>query len=154
MSTTDRDLSYKHDSQYDGAAVKVRVWWTEKTCKEEAKKYKTRAEFYKESPAAYNAAYRLDILEKICDHMKWTKEGRWSREGCLVEALKYDVMMDFRKNSPSAYHVAKANGWLHECCSHMVTKPYDYSRIESNNNKQIEECHSWVSRNSASKHQS
>lgn len=43
--------------------------WTDKSLLKEANKYKTRTEFFNKNPAAYGAATRRGILDKICSHM-------------------------------------------------------------------------------------
>jgi len=44
--------------------------WNEETCRNEALKFETKAQFAKKSSGAYNVAHKLGILDNICTHMK------------------------------------------------------------------------------------
>lgn len=96
--------------------------WTNETCEDEAKKYKTRKDFKIKSTSAYKYAVRNNILEDVCTHMKQKQKepGYWTKERCQEESLKYKHRKEFQKNSGSAYNVASKNGWLDEICSHML----------------------------------
>ena len=48
---------------------KPKGYWVYKTCKEEAKKYKTRSEFKLKNITAYNKSCKLNIIDEICYHM-------------------------------------------------------------------------------------
>ncbi len=93
---------------------KPKNYWNEDTCREEAKKYTSRTEFYKNSSGAYDVARR----NKWLDNYTWLKgkhpNGYWDNyEHCYEEAKKYQTKHEF-KNSPSnrAYVKAQENGWL------------------------------------------
>ena len=49
----------------DGRSLKLEKWgkWTKETCFEEAKKYKSKSEFYKSNNSAYNSARKHDWLK-------------------------------------------------------------------------------------------
>lgn len=49
---------------------KPRGYWTFERCKEEALKYDSRSEFSRFSSSSYNAAYRNEWLDYLCNHMK------------------------------------------------------------------------------------
>lgn len=87
--------------------------WTKETCCEEAKKYKTKVEFSKKSPGAYNVANR----EKWIHDYDWFEGGHktsgyWTYERTMEEAKKYKYKKDFRAKSSSAYVIAKNKGWI------------------------------------------
>ncbi len=85
--------------------------WTKEKCKEEAKKYSSRGEFYKENQGAYFAAWK----NKWLDDYSWFKEViRWTYEKCKEEAKKYSTKKEFREKSGSAYNASYKNHWLDE----------------------------------------
>ncbi len=101
---------------------KQRKYWTEEECMNHAKKYKTRSDFQFGSNPAYQAAYRMGILDKVCKHMvkKKTKPYRyWTEERILAESKKYKFKKDFREKSHSAFVTAHKMGILEKICEHM-----------------------------------
>lgn len=48
---------------------KPKGYWNFDNCLHEAKKYKYKSDFYKESNTAYQIAYKNNWLDKICNHM-------------------------------------------------------------------------------------
>jgi len=95
--------------------------WTKQRCQQEALKYKTRTEFYKNSTSAYTTAKCNDWLNPICTHMKITRtpKGYWTKQRCHQEALKYNTKSDFRKNEEGAYITSLRKDWLNDISSHM-----------------------------------
>ena len=51
---------------------KPKGYWTKEKYIEEALKYKTKTDFWKNSGRAYNVAIELNILDEICSHMELT----------------------------------------------------------------------------------
>ena len=52
--------------------IKVRNnddYWTKEKCKEEALKYKTRSEFYKNCISGYSRSYKSKWIDDVCSHM-------------------------------------------------------------------------------------
>jgi hypothetical protein len=96
----------------------MKLKWTFEELAEEAKKYKTRIEFQKNSCGAYQAARKRKILNKICSHMEFLCYP-WTDEELAQEALKYDTRSEFVKNSNGAYHAAHKRKILDKICSHM-----------------------------------
>lgn len=89
--------------------------WDEKNCLEEAKKYKTVADFYKYSTAAYQSATRNGWKSgytwlKVTGERK--PKGTWDEESCLEEAKKYKTFGEFRRNAIGAYRSSERNGWI------------------------------------------
>ena len=84
----------------------------------EALKYNTRKDFQINSKGAYLSAYRRDILENICSHMKTVRKA-WTHELVAQEAMNYTTRTEFQNSSGSAYMYALNNGILNEVCAHM-----------------------------------
>ena len=89
--------------------------WTKENVFAEAKKYKTRTEFFNNSIQAYRVAR---YNEWFAD-MPWLVEGRkpnnyWTKETVFNEAKKYKTRSEFKKNCPGAYKVAMVNILLDE----------------------------------------
>lgn len=89
--------------------------WVYETCKEEAKKYKSRTEFGKKCGGAYYAAIRNGWLKEYYWFEQYSKPaGFWNYDTCKKEAKKYTTRMDFCKGCVRAYEVARDNGWIDE----------------------------------------
>ena len=95
--------------------------WTKERCLQEAKKYKTRTEYYKNCRGAYNAAQRNGWLDECCSHMKCIRKPKayWTKEKCHEEAKKYKTRSEFHKYAHNAYDSAWQNVWLDDICGHM-----------------------------------
>ena len=88
-------------------------YWTYETCLEEARKYKSRSEFRKESQTAYNKAKREGWLDDyIWLASNFTPAGFWTFEKCYEEAKKYKTKKEFLKKDPRAFTAAYRNNWL------------------------------------------
>jgi len=96
-------------------------YWTFERCKKEAEQYKTRGEFVKKNPKAYNASLRNKWMNKICGHMKEIKKpnGYWTFERCKKEAKKYKSRTEFAKKGRGAYDAAVKFNWLDKICGHL-----------------------------------
>lgn len=86
--------------------------WTDETCQEEARKYKSRGEFKKNNESAYKAALKNGWLDKY----NWFEEQlkSWDKETCSEEAHKYKSRSEFSKKCNRAYQVARRNGWIND----------------------------------------
>lgn len=111
-----REECYKHMV----SPTRVRKW-TKDTVAKEARKYKSRSEFQKNSKGAYKAAKDLGIRDKVCRHMKYkvSPNGTWNEDKIIKEAKKYKKRSHFKKGNGSAYQAAKRLGILDKVCSHM-----------------------------------
>lgn len=136
-------LKYKSKKDFysnDGAAykaaykngwLKIYTWferppshnlkWTRESCYNEAKQYKTRAEFAANNGSAYAAARKNGwlndytwFLSEFDARSKGTigKGVKWTQERCREEALKYTSQRDFYEGSKNAYYASYRNGWL------------------------------------------
>lgn len=78
------------------------LYWTFEKVKKEAEKYKTRKEFGKNNPSAYQRAIAMEWMDAISSHMikgytKWTKEKMME----IISDCK--TMKDIKEKSPSLY---------------------------------------------------
>ena len=92
-------------------------YWSEELCAIEAKKYKTKSEFYKHSTAAASAAYKNKWIDKICTHMvsKYKPHGFWKvKENCFQEVRRYKNISELCKHGRGAYAAIIKCGWLDE----------------------------------------
>jgi hypothetical protein len=105
---------------------KKNIKWTLELLQEEALKYKTRGEFSKNSPLAYNSARYKRVLDKICSHMtkaksnyntKKSKEYTFDKIQSL--ALTCRNKIEFRLNHNTAYNYAKKQGIYDKIWSHL-----------------------------------
>jgi hypothetical protein len=92
--------------------------WTPETLLEEAKKYNSIKELKDRSLGTYKAAWKLNILDEVCAHMKRLRRT-WTDEELAIEAKKYLYKSHFEKESQSAYHTAHRRGLIDSICSHM-----------------------------------
>jgi hypothetical protein len=101
---------------------RAKQWKNIDTIHKEALKYKTRGEFAKSNQSAYNAAKRLNIIDRVCSHMVELKLKKRTKSMCIKEAKKHIRKRDFSLANPSLYNFACKMGWIDECCKHMI--PY------------------------------
>lgn len=96
--------------------------WNEESLIKEAKKYRYRVDFQRNSKGAYLSALRKGILNSVCAHMdrKQVERGHWNLENCRLEAIRYTARSEFMRGSGSAYNASLSNGWLDEICKHMT----------------------------------
>jgi predicted GIY-YIG superfamily endonuclease len=104
-----------------GGALKK---WDKESVMLEAKKYKTKAKFERQSSGAYNAARRMGWLDEAQSHMVPIYRTH-TRESVMLDAKKYNNREDFKTKNSGAYTFAYRNGFLDEACSHM---PYRYRK--------------------------
>lgn len=96
--------------------------WSLESCREVAKKCKSRKEFMDNFSSGYQMSLKHGWLDEICSHMKTTRkrDGHWNiKENCITEAKKFKLRIDFLKGSPSAYNSCRKHGWLKEAYEHM-----------------------------------
>jgi superfamily II DNA or RNA helicase len=110
--------------------IKPSGYWTEEICQETALLCKTKTEFKNNFGAAYNAARKLNFLDKICSHMidVIKPSGYWTEEICQDFALLCNSRTQFSIKYPGAYQSAQRNNFLDKICSHMTDgiKPSGY----------------------------
>lgn len=96
----------------------IKVWTIEEV-KKEALKYKTKTEFSKKSPGAYQKALRMKNIDTICSHMPKDYNTPWTIERLKEEAKKYKSGGEFKRKNPGAYNKAAIRGVLYTVCQHM-----------------------------------
>jgi hypothetical protein len=103
----------------------LRTDWTDEALLAEAKKYKTRTEWYKRKGAAYAAARRRgeDFFAKCSAHMEKV-HAEWTDEAVLAEAKKYKTRTEWHKLNGGASNAARQRGkeFFEKCCAHMGKK--------------------------------
>ena len=88
--------------------------WNYDTCLEEARKYKSRSEFYEKCVSAYDVARKNGWLEDyVFFEQKKLKKDLYYKL-CYEEAKKYTTYVEFRKQSPGYFTCASFRGWLKE----------------------------------------
>ena len=85
--------------------------WTERSCRAEAKKYKTLAEFRKACLPAYATAQKNGWL-KGYNWLSRLHVKAFTLKECTRIALKYDALSEFRRENWTAYSASYRNGWL------------------------------------------
>ena len=86
--------------------------WNQRTCREEALKYKTATEFEVGSSGAYAAALRNGWIKDYSWFVVLRQE--WSKERCYSEAQKYTTRGEFCNGCFGAYNKALKEGWINE----------------------------------------
>ncbi len=106
-----------------------RISLTDSQIEEVALKYSSRRDFENKNNAAYQAATKRGLLDKVCKHMEYKYTYRTDEEVHL-EALKYEKRIDFQKGNPSAYSVAYKRNIVDYVCSHMEYLAYPWKDEE------------------------
>lgn len=90
--------------------------WTKLKSISEARKYKSKKEFYQKSSSAYNACKTNGWIKEACSHMenKRKPSNYWTFNRCLEEAKKYGSRREFYLKNQSAYNMTLRNGWSKE----------------------------------------
>lgn len=94
--------------------------WNKENLKIESDKYDKRSHFQKENGAAYNAALRLNLLDKLFPGVK--KKINWDSDKIKSEARKYKNSSEFRNGCKDAYIAAYKRGLLPK-----LFKDYDFT---------------------------
>jgi len=96
--------------------------WTKEAIFEEAKKFKTRSEWNKNSQSSYVLATKRGFLEEACSHMVAGKKGKlkWTKEAIFEEAKKFKTRSEWQEKSPSSYNRAIKIDCLKEASFHML----------------------------------
>ena len=88
--------------------------WTQKTCYQEARKYKTRGVFAKQSARAYEVARSNGWLDSYTwfDEMQKPNGYRDDYDHCYAAASKCKNKTEFSNKYNRACVIAKKNGWI------------------------------------------
>lgn len=98
-------------------------WNNQDHCLEEARKYKTKAEWQGKSPLSYRWAAKNGWLDECSSHMASIRkpDGYWTLDRCKQVASKYQIKVEWRVGDKASFSAANRRGWVSECCSHMQT---------------------------------
>jgi predicted GIY-YIG superfamily endonuclease len=97
------------------------VIWTFEMCRLEALKYKTKKDFYTNSPKAYSAVCKHNWHKELTGHMPTRK---YDKNKCHEIALKCKSRKEFWKNHCGVAAAAKRNGWYDEITAHMLNNSF------------------------------
>jgi len=90
--------------------------WNDENIMEEAKKYKTKTEFYKGNRGAHDYAKRHNMLNELFENVR----VYWTDETVREEAKKYKTRAEFLKVKPGAYDYA----YNHHMLDELFDKPF------------------------------
>jgi hypothetical protein len=104
-----------------GAKEKI---WNKHSISKEAKKYKTRKDFYTNNNSAYTLASKNGWLQDVCSHMKGGRHGfgYWTKEKCLEVAKHCKTLSEFNQKYRTASNKSVLKGWYKEVTKHFVSK--------------------------------
>lgn len=103
--------------------------WNYETCKKEAAKYRTKSEFAKGSPGAYEHSRRHSYWEEITAHMKVLWSEKWSYDTVKEAAKEFENISLFRAAHPGAYDRIVREGWW-ELVDHIKRRRKQWESIE------------------------
>jgi len=110
-----RDNGWLNEFTWLKVSSKPHGYWTYERCREEAKKYKTKREFEKGSPGAYDAVIThkwMEDFEYLFVYGRKPK-GYWNNyDNCYKEALKYSKVSHFKKSCMGAYSSSLKHDWI------------------------------------------
>lgn len=91
-------------------------YWTKERVFEEAKKYKSKYEFFKGCESAYQVARKNGWLSEMDWFVKGKRpDGYWqNKENVFAESKKYDTIKEFERANQTAVVSARKNGWIKE----------------------------------------
>jgi predicted GIY-YIG superfamily endonuclease len=98
------------------------VKWTKEEIQKEILKYKTKSEFHKNNPSAYNVFLKLNS-NNLSEHMKVMRRGKYTYDELKSIFKKHTSLKDLRKYNDGAISSARRQGWYNELISH-ITKNY------------------------------
>ena len=89
-------------------------YWTLVHVTDEAKKYRTRRDFQRGAPGAYQRAHKDGWLDDVCQHMKEFRKqaGYWTKKRILQETSKFTSLKEFRDSPGGAYDAAYKLGLM------------------------------------------
>lgn len=98
--------------------------WTKDVVLADAKNFRRKIEWRKNSPSAYVIAKRNGWLREATVHMVPSPKGqppsKWTKTAVLSEAAKYKSKSDWDRGSPSSYRTSLSKGWHEEATAHMA----------------------------------
>jgi hypothetical protein len=111
--------------------------WTDDKILEISSLYNSMSDFKKNSPGAYQAAFRYGLDDKIRQNMI-KKHQTWDLNSLQNIANKFQSIKDFKNGSNNAYQSAIRLGLFDQITSHMIDdrqKKWTYERVKSESEK-------------------
>jgi len=110
--------------------IKEAGYYTEDRVRRSALKFTSTAEWIKNEPKFYAAAYRQGLMGKTATHLKNPKpitshfkrqptKLKFTKEEIISAAKKFNTRKEWNDNDPKNYSFAYHHGFLEECCMHM-----------------------------------
>jgi hypothetical protein len=87
--------------------------WSRDACIEDAKMFKSRMEWKRNSGVAYKFACDHNFLNEACAHMR--RPLKWTKDKCMADAASCTSRSQWYNKSQSAYESALRQGFLKEC---------------------------------------
>jgi len=109
---------------------KTKFKWSKKMCIKEAKKYKTRTEWVKNSSGSYTAARNNNWVEICSKHMIITVKSKnyWTLNKVKQEAKKFKTIKEWIIGNHASHGAAKRHNWFDECIKHMINPKIKWTR--------------------------
>jgi len=104
---------------------KIQNYWTKERCVLDAKKYKTKTDWAKNSRGSHHAAYRNGWFDLCSKHMQ-NHNLILNDEFVLSDATKYRTKTEWKKKSFPYYNYAKKHGLIQKICFIIQKKPHNY----------------------------
>jgi hypothetical protein len=104
--------------KFDELFPSLRTKWDFKSCKADAKQYKTRSQWQKAPRSGYKTAFAKGWVDQCCKHMEQLLKS-WDLKSCRIDARKYKTRFEWQMAPKSGYHTAHKNKWIDQCCRHM-----------------------------------
>ena len=95
-----------------GSLGRCYIKWTKEKATNEAKKYKTKIEFKKNSSGAYSASNKYKWMKEFTWLNRKTKYEYISYDKCEEIASKYKTRTEFYKKDYKYYDISRVNKWL------------------------------------------
>ena len=106
------------------------IWKNKSDVINDAKKYKTRSEWFKYSPGASQRAKKEGYYEEAVKHMK-RSHNIWTDQEIIDDAKKYKNKKEWRKNNNKAYDAAARRGVFKEATKHMPNRKKPIKSLKS-----------------------
>jgi len=95
-------------------------YWTDERVLAESLKFKTTAEWLRNSPSSYGVAKKKKLVPP--DMKRELVHGKWTKANISKVAKECKTRGEFRSSYGSAYTIAINKGWLDDVCKHMLNK--------------------------------
>ena len=89
-------------------------YWTHERCFEEAKKYNSLKDFYKQCEPAYRVAKKQGWISEYTWFVSPKVERKWTYDTCYKAAKECSSKIEFETKYSAAMNLARKNDWLKE----------------------------------------